>query len=55
MKVFDPPSGWQYGFPKKYAPLPGEDIEDTLRREGYPESFLRQGMAKYVRFWEEEE
>ena len=34
--LYDPPSGWRYGFPKVYAPLPGESLQDTLRRDGYP-------------------
>ena len=51
MSVYDPPEGWRYGFPKSYKPLIGEKLEDTLRRDGYPEELLAQGMAKYVRFW----
>lgn len=47
---YDPPEGWRYGFPKAYAPLEGESLEDTLRRDGYPEKLLAQGMADYVRF-----
>lgn len=35
--MYDPPSGWKYGFPKPYLPRPEEAIEDTLRRDGYPE------------------
>ena len=50
MTVYDPPSGWMYGFPREYAPLPGESIEDTLRRDGYPEKLMP--LAKYCRFWE---
>lgn len=52
--MYDPPSGWQFGFPKVYRPLPGETLEDTLRRDGYPERELAQGMAEHVRFWETE-
>ena len=48
--LYDPPSGWQYGFPKPYKPLKGESIEDTLRRDGYPEHLLEQGLAKHTRF-----
>jgi hypothetical protein len=57
MKVtmYDPPSGWRYGFPRVYKPLPGESIEDTLRRDHYPAKEIEQGMAKYVRFWEQED
>lgn len=48
---YDPPSGWKYGFPKRYKPTTeGEPIEDTLRKDGYPEELLNQGMAKYTRF-----
>jgi hypothetical protein len=38
--IYDPPSGWMYGFPKPYAPLPDETLEDTLLRDGYPQSEL---------------
>lgn len=48
--IYDPPEEWRYGFPKAYKPLPGEELEDTLRRDGYPEELIRQGMAKYCRF-----
>lgn len=34
---YDPPSGWKYGFPKPYHPLPNESLEDTLLRDGYPQ------------------
>lgn len=48
--MYDPPSGWQYGFPKEYRPLDDESIDDTLRRDGYPEYMIVQGMGKYTRF-----
>lgn len=38
--IYDPPSGWMFGFPKPYIPLKGESLEDTLRRDGYPEKML---------------
>lgn len=47
--LYDPPSGWRYGFPRVYKPLEGESIKDTLRRDGYPEKDLDFG-AKYCRF-----
>lgn len=51
--IYDPPSGWKYGFPKEYNPSnPLEPIEHTLRRDGYPEELLAKGMHKHVRFWE---
>lgn len=47
---YDPPSGWRYGFPKVYMPLPDETLEETLRRDGYPEHEITAGMANHVRF-----
>jgi hypothetical protein len=50
--MYDPPSGWLYGFPKEYKPLyPNEKLEETLLRDGYPQKEIDQGMAKYCRFW----
>jgi len=45
--LYDPPAGWQYGFPKPYNPLPGEKLRDTLVRDGYPneESALEIAVA----------
>lgn len=48
--LYDPPLGWRYGFPKFYRPLRGESLEDTLRRDGYPQKELDRGGGKYVRF-----
>lgn len=46
---YDPPEGWRHGFPKAYKPLtPDEPIEETLRRDGYPEKLME--FAKYTRF-----
>lgn len=51
MKMYDPPSGWQYGFPKEYKPLtPTEPVRDTLIRDGYPPELADKGWP--VRFWE---
>lgn len=36
--LYDPPSGWKYGFPKPYLPLPNEKLDATLLRDGYPQS-----------------
>jgi hypothetical protein len=33
---YDPPSGWNYGFPKPFNPLPDESLVETLIRDGYP-------------------
>jgi hypothetical protein len=46
--LYDPPEGWRYGFPKPYKPLPGETVEETLKRDGYPEKML--DLAKWTRF-----
>ena len=48
--LYDPPSGWMYGFPKPYEPLPGETLADTLLRDGYPGALVHEGMDKYCRF-----
>lgn len=36
----DPPSGWQYGFPKLYTPSEDGDMTEWLVREGYPRHLL---------------
>lgn len=55
MKVtmFDPPSGWRYGYPKRYEPLENETLVETLIRTGYPEKDA-EFAAQYCRFWETE-
>lgn len=56
MKIYDPPAGWRYGFPRPYKPLPGETIEQTLVRDGYPASeFDKDGKVCWVRFWGSDE
>lgn len=52
MKIYDPPAGWKYGFPKQYKPLPGETLAETLLRDGYPQREIDNEGAKHVRFWE---
>lgn len=54
MKLYDPPAGWKYGFPKPYRPKPEETLAETLLRDGYPLKEIAAGGAKYVRFWEGE-
>ena len=53
--MYDPPSGWKYGFPKPYLPLPNETLAETLLRDGYPKHELREitvdGKVKHVRFF----
>ena len=50
--MYDPPSGWLYGFPKEYKPLPGETLRETLLRNGYPEKLLSLAEG-HTRYWEE--
>lgn len=57
-RYYDPDSGWRYGFPKKYEPLPGETLEQTLLRDGYPQKEIDYWMNSSFkgvpcRFWEE--
>lgn len=40
--LYDPYKGWMYGFPKPYKPLPGESLEDTLIRDGYPKQLVKE-------------
>lgn len=47
--IYDPPSGWLYGFPRSYKPLPNESLKDTLIRDGYPAKDAEFG-AKHCRF-----
>jgi hypothetical protein len=49
--MYDPPSGWMYGFPRPYRPLEGETLEQTLLRDGYPQRMLDQGCGRHVRFF----
>lgn len=55
MLLYDPPSGWRYGFPKPYKPEPNETLAQTLLRDGYPQAELDWGAAKHVRFMGTEE
>lgn len=50
-RMYDPPTGWRYGFPKEYKPLEGETLADTLRRDGYPESMDPEWASNHTRFW----
>jgi len=54
MLMVDPPSGWQYGFPKP-APTEKVDMLKWLVDNGYPQKLIDQGMGKYVRYYEHEE
>jgi len=56
--IYDPPSGWKYGFPKKVPKsiLEGKNGEfrQWLLDEGYPEKDIDFAL-KYGRRWQEEE
>ena len=55
MRMYDPPLGWKYGFPKEYKPYPADTIEETLVRDGYPQEMIDKiGDHLHVRFWETE-
>lgn len=55
MRMYDPPLGWKYGFPKEYKPYPADTIEETLVRDGYPQEMIdKMGNHLHVRFWETE-
>lgn len=49
--MYDPPTGWRYGFPKVYRPVEGETVEDTLERDGYPRAMADDFGGKHCRFW----
>lgn len=48
--MYDPPSGWKYGFPKEYKPIKGETLVQTLLRDGYPQKEIDNGGGTHVRF-----
>jgi hypothetical protein len=50
MTLYDPPSGWLHGFPKPYKPRPGESLQDTLLRDGYPKEDA-EWASKHCRFF----
>lgn len=55
--IYDPPSGWKYGFPKEVpeSVLKGKDGEfkQWILDQGYPEKDIDFAL-KYGRYWEEE-
>jgi hypothetical protein len=54
--IYDPPSGWKYGFPKEVpeSVLKGKvaEFKQWLINEGYPEKDIDFAL-KYGRHWEE--
>ena len=49
--IYDPPSGWKYGFPRQYLPKLDETVEQTLIRDGYPKH-MAETVGKWTRFWD---
>ena len=50
-RIVDPPSGWQYGFPK-VIPEDVEDVNAWLVKNGYPQRIIDEcGKHFYCRFW----
>jgi len=50
----DPPSGWEYGFPKALPDTyPHIDLVEWLLQQGYPEDLIPFAM-KYSRYWEDD-
>lgn len=47
--IYDPPSGWKYGFPKE-VPEDIKDFKQWLIDSGYPEKDIDFAM-KYGRSW----
>ena len=46
----DPPSGWQYGFPKLYTREVDGDMSEWMVQQGYPEELM--DVAKLgTRMW----
>lgn len=51
--MYDPPSGWRYGFPKVYRQIKGETLKGMLERDGYPAD-KSDFASKHCRFYETE-
>ena len=51
--MIDPPSGWQYGFPK-VLPEGITDVKKWLIEQGYPKEIIKEmGDYFYCRYWGE--
>ena len=55
--IVDPPSGWQYGFPKECPRglISDKDFDKWLVANGYPQKLIDGGMSRYCRWWEEDD
>ena len=51
-KIYDPPSGWKYGFPKEvpHSVTTDEDFTKWLIDSGYPEKDIELAL-RYGRRW----
>lgn len=50
-KIVDIPSGWRYGFPKKFEPRDNEQLNEWLVRNGCPKEdvdFAMQHMRVFL-------
>lgn len=47
----DPPSGWRYGFPRRYNDQNGP-MRDFLIHHGYPETEVDFAL-EHIRMWED--
>ena len=54
--LVDPPSGWQYGFPKKLPEPPPKNVIEWLVSQGYPKDLIDSfGEYFYCRYIYEED
>lgn len=49
MLLYDPPSGWKYGFPKPYK-IDGRSVKEHLIADGYPEKEIDDTVLRHMRF-----
>jgi len=52
--MIDPPSGWLYGFPRKYNEEKDGPLDEFLIHHGYPEQEVEFAL-KHLRSWNENE
>lgn len=51
--MIDPPSGWKYGFPRKYEGDKDGDMGEFLLHHGYPIDDIDFAL-RHMRCWKEE-
>lgn len=52
--MIDPPSGWLYGFPRKYNEEKDGPLDEFLIHHGYPEQEVEFAL-RHLRSWNENE